>query len=103
MLEVIETDVYIEDREKWLTNSKPSVAKRISEKLETALKCIKNRMPMPKSFKDHPLEGKLKKYRDCHILPDLVMVYKIDKANNVAYLLTMSNHSQTFESYEEEN
>ncbi len=102
MLEIIETGDYVEDREKWLNNSKSGVAEKISKNLEIALSCIKNKTPMPRSFKDHPLKGKLKKYRDCHILPDLVMVYKIDKPNNAVYLLTLSNHSQTFESYKEE-
>lgn len=102
MLEVVETSDYVEDREQWLSSSKPGVAERISKNIETALCCIKNKTPMPRSFKDHPLKGKLKRYRDCHILPDLVMVYKVDKASNTVYLLTLSNHSQTFESYEEE-
>lgn len=101
MLEVVETDDYVKDRERWLSSSKPGVAERISKNLEIALSCIKNNTLMPRSFKDHPLRGKLKRYRDCHILSDLVMVYKVDKANNIVYLLTLSNHSQTFESCKE--
>ena len=34
---------------------------------------------LPEKYKNHPLKGELKGYYDCHILPDLVMVYKIEK------------------------
>ena len=27
-------------------------------------------------YKDHSLKGKLKDFRDCHIEPDLVLIYK---------------------------
>ena len=34
---------------------------------------------LPERYKNHPLHGKLKGYYDCHVLNDLVLVYKIEK------------------------
>lgn len=34
---------------------------------------------LPGRYKNHPLHGKLKGHYDCHVLNDLVLVYKIEK------------------------
>lgn len=32
--------------------------------------------PLPEKFKDHPLSGTWKNFRDCHVRPDLVLIYR---------------------------
>lgn len=32
--------------------------------------------PLPESNRDHPLVGEWKDYRDCHLKPDLVLIYR---------------------------
>ena len=34
--------------------------------------------PLPPRYQDHPLGGQWKHYRDCHIEPDWLLIYKID-------------------------
>ena len=34
--------------------------------------------PLPPRYKDHPLGGEWKHFRDCHIEPDWLLIYKID-------------------------
>jgi YafQ family addiction module toxin component len=32
--------------------------------------------PLPRGMKDHPLKGKWKGYRECHLAPDVLLIYK---------------------------
>jgi mRNA interferase YafQ len=34
--------------------------------------------PLPARYKDHPLSGDWEHHRDCHIVPDWLLLYKID-------------------------
>lgn len=51
---------------------------------------------LPAKYKNHPLRGKLKGYYDCHVLPDLVLIYKIEKDRLVLILLDIDTHSNLF-------
>lgn len=51
---------------------------------------------LPKIYKNHPLHGKLKGYYDCHVLNDLVLIYKIEKERLVLLLFDIETHSNLF-------
>ena len=51
---------------------------------------------LPAKYKNHPLRGNLKGYYDCHVLPDLVLIYKIEKDRLVLILLDIDTHSNLF-------
>ena len=42
---------------------------------------------------DHPLRGNWKGYRECHILPDWLLIYKIDGVHLILYLERTGTHS----------
>jgi mRNA interferase YafQ len=49
--------------------------------------------PLPQRMHDHPLNGNFKDCRDCHIKPDLVLIYR--KINdNVLELIRLGSHSE---------
>jgi mRNA interferase YafQ len=50
---------------------------------------------LPK-YKDHKLTGELKGYRECHIQGDLLLIYKIQKAELVLILIDIGTHSELF-------
>ena len=52
--------------------------------------------PLPEKYCDHALQGKWKGYRDCHILPDWVLIYKIDKGVLTLLLSETGSHSDLF-------
>ena len=37
---------------------------------------LANDIPLPQHMVDHPLGGDWKEHRDCHIKPDLVLIYR---------------------------
>ena len=50
--------------------------------------------PLPTRCKDHPLGGDWKHFRDCHIEPDWLLIYKID--GDDLYLARTGTHSDLF-------
>lgn len=51
---------------------------------------------LPQSNKDHALKGKYSGYRECHIAPDWLLVYKYDKAQLILALTRTGSHSDMF-------
>lgn len=43
---------------------------------------------------DHPLSGNWLGFRDCHIKPDLVLIYRV--ANSTLQLARIGSHSEIF-------
>lgn len=49
---------------------------------------------LPEKMKDHPLSGDWRDHRDCHIKPDLVLIYKTD--DDAITLVRLGSHSELF-------
>lgn len=65
----------------------------------TTLDFIKGQLeqgiPLDSKYRDHQLTGQLKNYRECHIKPDFLLVYRyVD--NNIIYT-ACGSHSYCFE------
>ncbi|MGL1930243.1 MAG: type II toxin-antitoxin system YafQ family toxin [Desulfotalea sp.] len=45
-------------------------------------------------YKDHPLTGNWDNFRDCHIKPDLVLIYRVEE--NTLQLARIGSHSDLF-------
>jgi mRNA interferase YafQ len=50
-------------------------------------------MPMPGKYADHPMIGTWKDYRDCHIRPDLVLIYQ-KPDNDTLRLVRLGSHAE---------
>ena len=47
-------------------------------------------------FKDHALVGKWNGHRECHILPDLLLIYKIEENILILELVDTGSHADLF-------
>ena len=47
---------------------------------------------LPKKYKDHGLKGNMQDVRECHIKPDILLVYYID--GEFLHLLNIGNHGR---------
>ena len=56
--------------------------------------CLQHDVPFPEKYKDHPLTGDWRGYRDCHIKNDLVLIYKIE--DDLIKLARVNSHSEVF-------
>ena len=52
-----------------------------------------NDTPLPESNKDHALAGEWKDHRDCHIRPDLILIYR-KPDNETLDLVRLGSHSE---------
>lgn len=69
----------------------------ISEPLLEVLTCLLSGEPIPAKYKDHPLQGNYKGFRECHIFPDVLLVYAYDKHDsNIIKLVALDSHSNLF-------
>jgi mRNA interferase YafQ len=69
---------------------------RLCKKLDALLMEVVNLLaadkPLPHRHFDHPLSGEWNDHRDCHIRPDLILIYrKTDDAN--LELVRLGSHS----------
>ncbi|HFS1417574.1 TPA: type II toxin-antitoxin system YafQ family toxin [Klebsiella pneumoniae] len=55
---------------------------------------INDALPLPQVYKDHPLQGNYKGYRDVHIEPDWLLIYKI--TDEVLRFERTGTHSDLF-------
>jgi mRNA interferase YafQ len=53
-------------------------------------------MSLEPRYRDHPLRGSFAGYRDCHIRPDLVLIYAKPDADTLQ-LVRLGSHSELFE------
>ena len=51
---------------------------------------------LPKKYRDHVLTGDYKGYRECHINPDWLLIYKKKEAIKVIALSRTGTHSDLF-------
>ena len=49
---------------------------------------------LAEKYVDHPLSGDWLHYRDCHVKPDLVLIYKVDASS--LKLARIGTHSELF-------
>ncbi|MCH5162454.1 MAG: type II toxin-antitoxin system YafQ family toxin [Clostridiales bacterium] len=66
------------------------------EKLKTAVKILADGQALPKEYKDHELKGKYAGFRDCHIEPDWILIYKYSDNTLILYLNRTGTHSDLF-------
>ncbi|MEK8864251.1 type II toxin-antitoxin system mRNA interferase toxin, RelE/StbE family, partial [Escherichia coli] len=52
----------------WSTSKTPSYTKSVS---------WQHHLPLPAVYKDHPLQSSWKGYRDAHVEPDWILIYKL--------------------------
>jgi len=61
--------------------------------LPAVLTLLANDTSLPAKYVDHPLRGQWKDFRDCHVKPDLVMIYgKV--GSEVLQLVRLASHGQ---------
>lgn len=65
------------------------------DKLKTLLGLLIEGVPLPEQYLDHPLKGDWRGYRDAHIEPDWLLIYKIE-GDTVRFERT-GRHTDLFE------
>ena len=66
--------------------------------LDAVVALLANRIPRPERYRDHPLHGDREGFRDCHVRPDWVLVYRVFESRLELILARTGTHSEVFRS-----
>lgn len=61
--------------------------------LDEVVEQLLNGNPLPEKNKDHALTGNWKGFRECHIMPDWLLVYRIYEDKLILSLIRTGSHS----------
>lgn len=64
--------------------------------MEEVIDLLIRKEPLPKKYKDHDLIGDYIGFRECHITPDWLLVYRIDRDQLILVLTRTGTHSDLF-------
>ena len=64
--------------------------------LVNVIEMLANGVVLPEKYRDHLLSGKYTGYRECHITPDWLLVYKIEESLLILALTRTGTHSDLF-------
>lgn len=65
------------------------------EKLKALITLLLDASPLPATYRDHPLKGEWSSFRDAHIEPDWLLIYKVD--GNTLRLERTGTHADLFD------
>lgn len=66
------------------------------DKLREVINVLSSNGSLDKKYRDHNLTGQYKEFRECHIEPDWLLIYRIDNNELELFLLRTGSHSDLF-------
>jgi mRNA interferase YafQ len=90
MLKISFTKQYLKDLELMKRRHLPK------SELDEVVKLLSEEQPLLPKHKDHGLKGIFSGYRECHIRPDWLLIYKKDKQILTLVLIRTGTHSDLF-------
>lgn len=67
--------------------------KRLDTELDEIIRLLATDAPLPHRHFDHPLSGEWRDHRDCHVRPDLILIYRKPDDKNLD-LVRLGSHSE---------
>ena len=66
------------------------------EKLKYVVNELANQRTLDEKYRDHELTGNYRNFRECHIEPDWLLIYRIEKGVLTLALVRTGTHSDLF-------
>jgi mRNA interferase YafQ len=66
---------------------------KLDTELTAIVRLLAADIPLPRRNFDHPLSGKWRDHRDCHVRPDLILIYRKPDKKNLD-LVRLGSHSE---------
>ena len=92
MREVSRTAAFKRDYRRTLRSSHGLHVKDVLGRVVTLLA---DDRPLPSNYADHPLKGPWQGYRECHLRPNLLLIYRTVDASALQ-LIRLGSHAQLF-------
>ena len=65
--------------------------------LDEVIEELLKRNPLSAKYRDHSLTGNFTGFRECHVLPDWLLIYKVDKGKLILTTSRTGTHSDLLE------
>ncbi|MBR2214871.1 MAG: type II toxin-antitoxin system YafQ family toxin [Selenomonadaceae bacterium] len=69
---------------------------RTPQAIKTVVDLLAAEKPLPPKYRDHKLSGDYAGYRECHILPDWLLIYRVEHDTLTLVLTRTGSHSDLF-------
>lgn len=66
------------------------------EILKKVVGLLENEIPLPEKFRDHALTGDWAGFRECHLRPDWLLIYRVEQERAILHLARTGTHSDLF-------
>lgn len=66
------------------------------EKIKEVMALLTNEVKLDDKYNDHKLGQNWKGYRECHIEPDWLIIYKLDETDSAIIFVRTGSHSELF-------
>ena len=90
MLTLITTAKYRKDRKRVMKSKLPM------HLLDEVLQTLLDEKPLDPKYNDHALKGDYYGFRECHIKPDWLLIYAVDKGSLILTATRTGSHSELF-------
>ena len=64
--------------------------------LQTVIHTLAEEKPLDRKYRDHDLAGNYAGFRECHIQPDWLLIYRIERDELELFLFRTGTHSDLF-------
>lgn len=65
--------------------------------LDAVVSNLAERRPLAEKYRDHELTGNYSGFRECHIQPDWLLVYRVEADELILFLSRTGTHSDLFD------
>ncbi|MCC6323206.1 type II toxin-antitoxin system YafQ family toxin [Candidatus Nomurabacteria bacterium] len=66
------------------------------EEIESVLDMLARGDRLTEKYQDHALQGSFEGFRECHVRPDLLLIYKKENELLILLLINIGSHSELF-------
>lgn len=70
--------------------------KKAVQEIEYVVSLLTAGKVLPQKYRDHVLIGDMNGVRECHVQPDLLLLYRIQDKELILYLVDVGSHSKLF-------
>lgn len=64
--------------------------------VDTIVEKLANDQPLEEKYRDHKLKGEYKDFRECHIKPNLLLIYQREEDFLILTCVSLGSHSDLF-------